>query len=705
MENKSKSFRFYAIIFVIMKKLVILSFSVAFLALSVFIVNAATFEGPPSGCTSPEGTNCNLDGVIWNRSTADPAQNASYHISGNSRTDGSARIGNGLQVDAGNVNVANEVIANFNEGSSIIKLSNSGDLWMQSGKAIWVESVATSTIHIGNFGSGDDMIMNVYGTLRIEETGKNKTPQICLDGDCITAWPTTGGGGDITSVNAGIGITGGGASGDVTISVDEERYWNESGDIVNGTFQINSPVNNIGLGIQGSVGSGIGLLSVENTGSGYGGYFTGTQRGVAGYSDWNSASGWGGFFANNYGGSSRYAYLGGLSYSLYTTGNAYIAGSGNTICLGGSCRSAWPDSGTTLPSCGLNEVVKWNGSSWVCSIDQNSGGDITGVNAGIGMYVSSGAGPVPTLGLNLGYRLPQGCASGQVPVDDGSTWICGSAGSGDVTGVSAGGGVGVSNGAGPVPYVYLDTAWLNARYLNQTTSGETMNGYFTAVKGLISNDYGQIDGDLTVGGVTNAGTNSAGISMYVEGNEAIWHDGSRFSWGYGGNENYFADRLYINYTADAGLGTNSYYGGLTIGYIYGENMRIDGNEILAVNNGSASSLYLNRNGGTVYTGYSVVTSDRRFKNDITMLGYGIEDLMKLKPVSYKWKDSSDTNQHLGFIAQDVDEVIPEAVSMDPETGKYYMSYDSIVPILVKAVQEQQLQIKMLEKRLEALENK
>ena len=52
------------------------------------LVNAATtWQGPPTNCTYPGQTNCNTDGVVWNRSDTNfntlPAQIGNFKISGN----------------------------------------------------------------------------------------------------------------------------------------------------------------------------------------------------------------------------------------------------------------------------------------------------------------------------------------------------------------------------------------------------------------------------------------------------------------------------------------------------------------------------------------------------------------------------------------------------------------------------------------------
>lgn len=79
------------------------------------------------------------------------------------------------------------------------------------------------------------------------------------------------------------------------------------------------------------------------------------------------------------------------------------------------------------------------------------------------------------------------------------------------------------------------------------------------------------------------------------------------------------------------------------------------------------------------------TSDRRLKKNIVPTQHGLESILSLKPVSYMFKDSNDTT-HLGFIAQDVENVLPELVNKtDPE--KLALNYSGIIPVLTNAVKE------------------
>jgi hypothetical protein len=101
-------------------------------------------------------------------------------------------------------------------------------------------------------------------------------------------------------------------------------------------------------------------------------------------------------------------------------------------------------------------------------------------------------------------------------------------------------------------------------------------------------------------------------------------------------------------------------------------------------------------------------SDFNLKNSIKPINYGLNSINQLKPVSYLWNDVNrkldSTIPDIGFIAQDVMDVIPEAVRSNGD-GDLQLNYKAITATLVKAIQEQQALIKALEQRIINLENK
>jgi hypothetical protein len=100
-------------------------------------------------------------------------------------------------------------------------------------------------------------------------------------------------------------------------------------------------------------------------------------------------------------------------------------------------------------------------------------------------------------------------------------------------------------------------------------------------------------------------------------------------------------------------------------------------------------------------------SDFNLKNSIDTINYGLKDVLKLKPVQFNWNDiNRNLNEYknLGFIAQDVMDVIPNAASSMGD-GDMQVDYNAIVATLTKAIQEQQTLIKALEQRIINLENK
>jgi hypothetical protein len=92
-------------------------------------------------------------------------------------------------------------------------------------------------------------------------------------------------------------------------------------------------------------------------------------------------------------------------------------------------------------------------------------------------------------------------------------------------------------------------------------------------------------------------------------------------------------------------------------------------------------------------------SDRRLKENISYLTEsGLEKILKLKPARFDYIDGNKNN--IGWIAQDVQEVIEEAINISNEkTGMLALKSDFIVPYLVKAIQEQQAQIEELKAKI------
>jgi hypothetical protein len=101
-----------------------------------------------------------------------------------------------------------------------------------------------------------------------------------------------------------------------------------------------------------------------------------------------------------------------------------------------------------------------------------------------------------------------------------------------------------------------------------------------------------------------------------------------------------------------------------------------------------------------------VPSDVRLKTCISPITYGLSDILLLNPVSFSWcdnvKETLGENKQLGFIAQEVEPIIPESVGMSAE-GEYSFSSDKIIPILTKAIQELKEDNDKLRVRIEILE--
>ena len=89
-------------------------------------------------------------------------------------------------------------------------------------------------------------------------------------------------------------------------------------------------------------------------------------------------------------------------------------------------------------------------------------------------------------------------------------------------------------------------------------------------------------------------------------------------------------------------------------------------------------------------GQFINSSDQRAKREIEPLHYGLAEVLKLQPVSFRWNELAEPHKTLGLIAQDVQGVITEAVlPSDPSQPDSHLglAYNSLIPVLIKALQE------------------
>jgi hypothetical protein len=113
--------------------------------------------------------------------------------------------------------------------------------------------------------------------------------------------------------------------------------------------------------------------------------------------------------------------------------------------------------------------------------------------------------------------------------------------------------------------------------------------------------------------------------------------------------------------------------------------------------------------GTTAVSYNT-TSDYRLKENIVPMTGALDKVLQLKPVTYTWK--SDGSDGQGFIAHELQEVIPDAVSGEKDAVNEDDSIDPqgidtsfLVATLTAAIQEQQTIINDLKARVETLEAK
>jgi hypothetical protein len=93
-------------------------------------------------------------------------------------------------------------------------------------------------------------------------------------------------------------------------------------------------------------------------------------------------------------------------------------------------------------------------------------------------------------------------------------------------------------------------------------------------------------------------------------------------------------------------------------------------------------------------------SDKRLKENIKPIESALDKVSKLQGVTFNWKEKGITNlkQDVGFIAQDVQKVVPELVR-ENENGMLSMRHQGVAPILLEAIKELKAEVEELKKQI------
>jgi hypothetical protein len=121
---------------------------------------------------------------------------------------------------------------------------------------------------------------------------------------------------------------------------------------------------------------------------------------------------------------------------------------------------------------------------------------------------------------------------------------------------------------------------------------------------------------------------------------------------------------------------------------------------------SGYAVYANGNAGGTTSWFG--TSDRRLKKNIQTLPHALENIMKMRGVSFDWRGNEFpelnlSNRHdIGVIAQEIKEIYPEVVTTNPN-GYNSVSYATLVPVLIEGIKEQQKMIEDQKKMIDSLQ--
>jgi hypothetical protein len=297
-----------------------------------------------------------------------------------------------------------------------------------------------------------------------------------------------------------------------------------------------------------------------------------------------------------------------------------------------------------------------------------------------GIMIGKGSGAVESL---------LGGASGQVATWNGSAWTAATPAAGAVTSVSSTT-IGVSPTVGNVIITLSSSNITTALGYTPYNGTTNPNGYISSSSGTAF-DSSRLGGTLASGYVTTAGVQTiSGAKTYTAAQTVS-------GLGFGGQG------FIVTSSGQTGALSNN---SVQVGYT-GVGMYAASSTSFGFFTGSAginlvgSNMTFSPGNATALTGSWINGSDIRIKENIEPLQDGLSVISALSPVMFSYKkDELDSPNKYGLIAQEVETVLPNLISIAEDERNniqdlHCVDYVSLVPILIKAVQELKAEIDTL----------
>ena len=310
--------------------------------------------------------------------------------------------------------------------------------------------------------------------------------------------------------------------------------------------------------------------------------------------------------------------------------------------------------------------------------------------------------------------LPAGSA-GQTLRHNGSAWVANSALTSDGTKVSLTGElafpsiVRVTSGGGE----FLHNYGIYNAFVGYGAGNSYLTGTLNTAVGYLASSLLTSGSSNTAIGYGALNNNNAGSANTAAGRNALVKTLGNYNTAFGSealfNNTSGASNIALGYLAGTSLtsGSNNMYLGNEGVASESNTIRLGSGlahsrlflaGVLGTNIGSGSAMYISGSGQV-----GTVLSSARYKEDIQNMGGASDRLLKLRPVTFRYKGHADDSTQFGLIAEEVEKVFPELVLHDSAGRPETVMYHELPAMLVNELQKQQREIAELKSRLETLE--